>query len=119
VIKSRAAKGKARVTFTVDPQVGGLAAAVCGEWNGWSADAGVMHSDAEGGSGWRSSWKHRDSLPLLLASPRTAAAAPQAGPDDLAGELNPHKTELNPHKAVPAASRARADQKRRLSARGA
>jgi len=24
----------------------------------------------------------------------------QSGPDDLAVELNPHKTELNPHKAV-------------------
>jgi 1,4-alpha-glucan branching enzyme len=49
VIKSRAAKGKARVTFTVDPQVGAQIAAVCGEWNGWSADAGVMQRDAEGG----------------------------------------------------------------------
>ena len=49
MIKSRAAKGKARVTFTVDPQVGAQAAAVCGEWNDWSADAGVMHRDAEGG----------------------------------------------------------------------
>ena len=50
VIKSRAAKGKARVTFTVDPQVGAQTAALCGEWNDWSADAGVMHRDAEGGS---------------------------------------------------------------------
>ena len=33
-------------------------------------------------------------------SSRTAAAASQTGPDDLA-ELNPHETELNPHKAVP------------------
>jgi hypothetical protein len=49
VIKSRAAKGKARVTFTIDPGVGAGAAAVCGEWNDWSADAGVMHRDAEGG----------------------------------------------------------------------
>jgi 1,4-alpha-glucan branching enzyme len=49
VIKSRAAKGKARVTFTVDPRVGAQAAAVCGEWNDWSADAGVMHRDAAGG----------------------------------------------------------------------
>jgi hypothetical protein len=49
VIKFRAAKGKARVTFTVDPQVGAQAAAVCGEWNDWSADADVMHRDAEGG----------------------------------------------------------------------
>ncbi len=49
MIKSRAAKGKARVTFTVDPRVGARTAAVCGEWNDWSADAGVMHRDAEGG----------------------------------------------------------------------
>ena len=50
VIKSRAAKGKANVTFTVDPQVGAQTAAVCGEWNDWSADVDVMHRDAEGGS---------------------------------------------------------------------
>ena len=49
VIKSRAAKGKARVTFTVDPRAGAQAAAVCGEWNGWSAGADVMRRDAEGG----------------------------------------------------------------------
>ncbi len=49
VIKSRGTKGKARVTFTVDPRVGAQAAAVCGEWNGWSADADVMQRDAEGG----------------------------------------------------------------------
>ena len=49
MIKSRGTKGKARVTFTVDPRVGAQAAAVCGEWNGWSADAAVMHRDAEGG----------------------------------------------------------------------
>ena len=50
MIKSRAAKGKAKVTFTVDPGVGtAQAAAVCGEWNGWSADAGVMQRDAGGG----------------------------------------------------------------------
>jgi 1,4-alpha-glucan branching enzyme len=49
VIKSRGAKGKARVTFTIDPAVGAQAAAVCGEWNDWSADVGVMRRDAEGG----------------------------------------------------------------------
>jgi len=49
VIKSRGTKGKARVTFTIDPHVGAQAAAVCGEWNGWSADASVMQRDAEGG----------------------------------------------------------------------
>jgi hypothetical protein len=41
VIKSRGTKGKARVTFAVDPRVGAQAAAVCGERNGWSADADV------------------------------------------------------------------------------
>ena len=45
--------------------------------------------------------KHSGSLPLLLTSPRTAAAAQETGPDDLAAELNPRKTQLNPHKAVP------------------
>ena len=49
MIKSRAAKGRARVTFTVDPRAGAQAAAVCGEWNGWSAGADVMRRDAEGG----------------------------------------------------------------------
>ena len=49
MIKSRGAKGKARVTFTIDPRVGARAAAVCGEWNDWSADAGVMRRDAKGG----------------------------------------------------------------------
>ena len=49
MIKSRGAKGKARVTFTVDPRAGAQTAAVCGEWNDWSAGAGLMHRDAEGG----------------------------------------------------------------------
>ena len=49
VIKSRAAKDKASVTFTVDPRAGARTAAVCGEWNDWSADADVMRRDAEGG----------------------------------------------------------------------
>ena len=49
VIKSRGTKGKTRVTFTVDPRVGARTAAVCGEWNDWSADADVMDRDAEGG----------------------------------------------------------------------
>ena len=49
MIKSRGAKGKARVTFTVDPRAGAQAVAVCGEWNEWSADADVMHRDAQGG----------------------------------------------------------------------
>ena len=49
MIKSRGAKGKASVTFTLDPGVGAQTAAVCGEWNDWSAVAGVMRRDAEGG----------------------------------------------------------------------
>jgi 1,4-alpha-glucan branching enzyme len=49
VIKSRAAKDRASVTFTVDPRADARTAAVCGEWNEWSADADVMHRDAEGG----------------------------------------------------------------------
>ena len=49
MIKSRGAKGKARVTFTVDSQVGAQTAAVCGEWNDWSADADVMRRDPEEG----------------------------------------------------------------------
>ena len=49
MIKSRGAKGKARVTFTVDPRAGARTAAVCGEWNDWSANAGVMRRGTEGG----------------------------------------------------------------------
>jgi len=48
VIKSRAANDKASVTLTLDPRVSAQTAAVCGEWNGWSADIGVMRRDAEG-----------------------------------------------------------------------
>ncbi len=48
MIKSRAAKGKASVTFAVDPQVGAQTAAVCGEWNDWSPDADIMHRDSAG-----------------------------------------------------------------------
>ena len=47
--KSRKAKGKASVTFTLDPGVGAQTAAVCGEWNDWSPGADVMRRDAEGG----------------------------------------------------------------------
>jgi hypothetical protein len=49
MIKSKAGKGKARITFTVDPQVGAQVAAVCGDWNGWSPGADVMRPDGEGG----------------------------------------------------------------------
>ena len=47
--KSRGANGKANVTFTLDPRVEAQTAAVCGEWNDWSADVGVMRRDAAGG----------------------------------------------------------------------
>ena len=49
MIKTRKGKGRASVTFTLDPGVGAQTAAVCGEWNSWSAGADVMHRDAEGG----------------------------------------------------------------------
>ena len=49
MIKSRGAKGRASVTFTLDPGVGAQTAVVCGEWNDWSAGADIMHRDAEGG----------------------------------------------------------------------
>jgi 1,4-alpha-glucan branching enzyme len=49
MIKSRGARDRVSVTFTIDPGVGAQSAAVCGEWNDWSADADVMRRDAEGG----------------------------------------------------------------------
>ncbi len=49
MIKTRKGRGRASVTFTLDPGVGAQTAAVCGEWNDWSADADVMQRDAEGG----------------------------------------------------------------------
>ncbi len=48
MIKARGTKGRASVTFTLDPGVGAQTAAVCGEWNDWSGDADVMRRDAEG-----------------------------------------------------------------------
>jgi hypothetical protein len=66
---------------------------------------------------------HLPVLHLLLTTPLRGSGTepapvpmsglprpPRTSPDDLAAELNPHKTELNPHKAVEAASRARTDQ---------
>lgn len=49
MIKARGAAGRVSVTFTLDPGAVAQTAAVCGEWNDWSADADVMHRDAEGG----------------------------------------------------------------------
>ena len=49
MIKSRGAKGTASVTFTLDPCLGAQTAAVCGDWNDWSAGTDVMRRDAAGG----------------------------------------------------------------------
>ena len=49
MIKSRKAKGRAGVTFTLEPSVDAQAAAVCGEWNDWSPGADLMRRDPEGG----------------------------------------------------------------------
>src|SRR6266702_6609028 len=57
-----------------------------------------------------SSGRQGDSLPLLPEDSAPQPQPPRTSPDDLAAELNPHKTELNPHKAVEAASRARTAQ---------
>jgi hypothetical protein len=54
------------------------------------------------------------SLPLLPTAP---ALRPQSGPDDLATELNPHKTELNPHQAVPGGQSHKGRSKRCLPCR--
>jgi len=71
-----------------------------------------------------SSGRQGDSLPLLPEDSAPQPQPPRTSPDDLAAELNPHKTELNPHKAVEAASapeqinpafRARARARRRGS----
>ena len=48
MIKSRGSNGRASVTFTLAAAVGAGHAAVCGEWNNWSADRDVM-GPAEGG----------------------------------------------------------------------
>ena len=52
MIKSKAAKGKASITFTVDPQVGAQVAAVCGDWNDWSPGADVMSQAPVPRWGW-------------------------------------------------------------------
>ena len=72
VIKSRAGKGKARVTLTVDPRAGAQAAAVCGEWNDWSADADVMHRDAERGFSVTDRPGRGAGLPVLVPAGRPA-----------------------------------------------
>jgi hypothetical protein len=49
MIKSRGARGRASVTFTLDPRVGADRAAVCGDWNGWSGTTHVMRREGDGG----------------------------------------------------------------------
>jgi len=49
MVKSRPAKGKATVTFSLEPEVGGSHAAVCGDWNGWDSGADVMEPVPGGG----------------------------------------------------------------------
>jgi hypothetical protein len=51
VIKSRETNGKAKVTCTIDARVGAQIAAVCEEWNGWSADA-YVRNDLGGTTRW-------------------------------------------------------------------
>jgi hypothetical protein len=48
MIKSRGSNGRASVTFTLAAAVGASRAAVCGEWNNWSADRDVMGPDESG-----------------------------------------------------------------------
>ena len=48
MIKTRGAAGRAVVMFTLDEQVGARHAAICGDWNGWSADRDVMVHDDNG-----------------------------------------------------------------------
>jgi hypothetical protein len=89
VIKSGGAKGKARVTFTIDPQAGVQAAAVCGEWNDWPADA-YVHNDFGG-----------DDSVVDPTAP--AEAVPQATRRTPAKKTAPAQTA---RKAAPAARRA-------------
>ncbi len=49
MIKSKGAKGTASVTFTVEADVGGTGAAVCGDWNDWDALRDPMEPVAGGG----------------------------------------------------------------------
>jgi Glycogen recognition site of AMP-activated protein kinase len=48
MIKSRDPDGKASVTFTLPAAVGARKAAICGEWNDWSADAHLMNVVEDG-----------------------------------------------------------------------
>lgn len=49
VIKSTVRGGKAKVRFVLDVGLNARSVAVCGEWNGWSADADIMIRDRGGG----------------------------------------------------------------------
>ena len=48
MIKTRGANGRASVTFTLTAAVQASHAAVCGEWNGWSADRDIMERADDG-----------------------------------------------------------------------
>jgi 1,4-alpha-glucan branching enzyme len=49
MIKAKGAKGTASITFSVEPDVGGARAAVCGDWNEWDAERDPMEPVAGGG----------------------------------------------------------------------
>ena len=49
MIKATGANGKASVTFTIGPEVGGHSAAVCGDWNEWHAESDPMKPASGGG----------------------------------------------------------------------
>ena len=49
MIKTKGTYGRAKVKFTLDPAVGARTASICGEWNGWTADAHPMKRDSKGG----------------------------------------------------------------------
>jgi 1,4-alpha-glucan branching enzyme len=48
MIKRRGPSGRAVVTFTLDVRVGARHAAICGDWNGWSADRDIMVRAGDG-----------------------------------------------------------------------
>jgi len=49
MLKTLEPGGKAKVELTLDPRVGASSAAVCGDWNEWSAELHPMIPTADGG----------------------------------------------------------------------
>lgn len=47
--KARSTRGRATVTFTLDPRVSASRAEILGDWNSWTPDCDVMERDEEGG----------------------------------------------------------------------